>query len=274
MKLSISTLACPDWSLDQVVAACVSAGIEGIDLRGLGGEIDITRLPQFNDGLADTMALLREHGLELPCFNTSVTLVSPSPQRWQDMLDEAFRYATLAEKTQTPYLRIFGGAMPKGISEEEALAMASRHLRQVIKVCRPRGVMALLETHDIWATSGAVRRLLHELDPTEAGVLWDVEHPVRAGEAPADTAASLHRWIKHVHIKDSVLRDGQIVPTLLGQGDLPLGQVMRALQAMGFDGWVCLGTERRWHPDLAPTPEDSFPQFADFMRTIELNVGP
>lgn len=267
MKLSVSSLACPDWSLEEIASACVTAGIAGIELRGLGGEIDITRLPAFNGDLPATLALLHRHQLQLPCFATSVTLVSPSPQRWQDMLDEAHRYATLAQKTATPFLRIFGGAIPKGMSEDEALAMAQRHLRQVVKICRPRGVQALLETHDIWATAAAARRLLHEFDPAEAGVLWDIEHPARQGESPADTAASLHRWIRHVHLKDSLITDGVSKPRLLGQGDLPVEAVLQALSFLGYDGWICLETEKRWHIETAPAPEESIPQFAQFMRT-------
>src|SRR5689334_5419248 len=98
MKLAISTLACPEWSLRQVVDACAAHGIAGIDFRGLGPEVDATRSPAFTDNLDDTVALLRDHGLALPCFNTSVTLVAPGPERWQDMLDEAHRYALLAER--------------------------------------------------------------------------------------------------------------------------------------------------------------------------------
>src|SRR3954463_6618655 len=99
MKLTISTLACPDWTLAQIVEACVAAGIGGVDFRGLGGEIDVTRLREVSLDLGLTMALLNEHGLRIPCFNTSVTLISPSAQRWQEMLDEAHRYAQLAGRT-------------------------------------------------------------------------------------------------------------------------------------------------------------------------------
>ena len=47
MRLSFSTLACPEWGLRQIVEAAATHGISGVDFRGLGPEIDITRLPQF-----------------------------------------------------------------------------------------------------------------------------------------------------------------------------------------------------------------------------------
>src|SRR4051812_36277904 len=207
MKLSVSTLACPDWTLPQIVEACASAGIAGIDLRGLGPEIDITKLPEFTTDLNQTLSLLAAHNLKLPCFNTSVTLISPSPQRWHEMLDEAHRYAMLAAKTRTPFVRVFGGALPKDLNHDEALAMAARHLRQVVKLCKPHNTQPLLETHDAWSPSRFVRQLLHEFSPNDAAVLWDIEHTTRAGESPADIADSLSRYIRHVHFKDSVRID-------------------------------------------------------------------
>ncbi|HEY7117619.1 MAG TPA: sugar phosphate isomerase/epimerase family protein [Tepidisphaeraceae bacterium] len=268
MKLTVSTLACPDWTLAQILEACASAGVGGVDFRGLGGEIDITRLREFTLDLPATLAMFRERNVELPCFATSVTLISPSAQRWQEMLDEAHRYAQLAARTGTRFIRIFGGAIPRGVGRDEALAMARRHLRQVAKIGRTHGTLPVVETHDAWCTSAAARELLHEFDPAEAAVLWDVEHTCRAGEAPGETAEALRRYIRHVHLKDSVRDDEKYVPKLLGEGDLPLADAIRSLNAIGYDGWVCLETERRWHPDLAPAPEVSLPHFARFMAGL------
>src|SRR5947208_1961833 len=79
-----------------------------------------------------------------------------------------------------------------------------RHLRQLLKVCHSTGVTLLVETHDDWTTSPQVLELIHEFTPDEVGVLWDIEHPHRRGEAPSDTVASLRRYVRHVHVKDSL----------------------------------------------------------------------
>lgn len=266
MKLTISTLCCPDWTLEQVIDACAAAGVGGIELRGLGGEIDVTRLREFTLDVGLTLEMLAARGIGLPCFATSVTLLSPSAQRWQEMLDEAHRYAQLAARTGTRFVRVFGGALPKGTDRTEVLPVLQRHLRQIVKICRSHGTQPLLETHDAWSTAAAVRELLHEFDPAEAGVLWDVEHTTRAGETPGDVVEALRPYLRHVHLKDSVWVEGKNVPKLLGEGDLPVGDVVRCLKGIGYDGWVCLETERRWHPDVAPAPEVSIPHFAAYMR--------
>lgn len=265
MRLCISTLVCPTWSVPQMVGAAAAHGISGIDFRGVGDEIDITRSTQFHAELKQTVALFRQHALAMPCLNTSVTLVSPAADRWQMMLDECHRYAQLAPQTHSQYLRIFGGAVPKGMTPEEALAMARRHLRQVVRICEAQSCMPLLETHDEWATTPAMLSLLEGFEQRQVGVLWDLEHPYRRGEVPAETAAALRTFVRHVHVKDSVRVDGRNAPRLLGEGDLPLVEMFRALGAINYDGWMCLETEKRWHAD-APEPEQSIPQFVQYMK--------
>jgi hypothetical protein len=42
--------------------------------------------------------------------------------------------------------------------------------------------------------------------------------------------------------------------------------VIEALRAIGYDQWICLETEKRWHPQAAPEQEQSLPQFVHYVR--------
>lgn len=269
MRLCFSTLACPEWTLEQIIDTARAHQL-GVDFRGIGPELDITRLPAFNEQLDQTLARLREAGVELPCFNTSIRIVLADPKAWSAYLDECQRYALLAGKTGTRYLRIFGGAIPKEMSRAEAQVVGERHLRQLVKLCRPHGCMPVLETHDAWRTSAEVLELIQALSPGDVGVLWDIEHPYRAGEAVDQTARALAPYIRHIHIKDAVHDGDRYEARLLGEGDLPLRDALRALRSIGYDGWISLETEKRWHKS-APDPEQSIPQFARYVRG-ELNA--
>ena len=266
MQLCFSTLVCPNWTLPQIVGAAAAHGIGGVDFRGLANDIDITKHPLFDADLAATLDLFAQHQLQMPCFNTSVTLVSPAPERWQMMLDECHRYAALAGRTGTKLLRIFGGGLPKDMSRAEATILAQRHLRQVVKVCAAQGCCPVVETHDDWSTSNSVMQLVDGFEPGEVGILWDVEHPFRRGESARETADALRPFLRHIHIKDSIRREGKSLPRLLGEGELPLKDLLAAMRAVDYDGWICLETEKRWHPQEAPEPEASVPQFVRFMK--------
>jgi fatty-acyl-CoA synthase len=186
------------------------------------------------------------------------------------MLDEAHRYAQLAARTGTKLLRIFGGAIPAELTRDEAIAMARRHIRQLIKLCKPAGCRPLLETHDAWTCVPEISELLREFQPEDVGVLWDIEHTNRAGECARETVDGLKRYIQHVHFKDSLRVGGTNVPKLMGEGDLPLKACIAALRSMDYDGFISLETEKRWHAG-APDAEQSVPQFAAFMRRLWLD---
>jgi sugar phosphate isomerase/epimerase len=266
MKLSFSTLACPKWDLRTIVRAAADSGIGGIDFRGLQDEIDVTKLPAFKEHLADTLTLFGSHHLEIPCFNSSVTLLAIG-DRWEQMLDEFQRTAILAMKSGTHLIRIFGGAIPEKMSHDEALTLGRRRLRQLVKISKQAGCQPLIETHDAWVTADTLAPLLAETDPSEAGILWDCEHTYRLGEPPEQTVRAHGQRLRHVHFKDSLRAGNKNEQKLLGEGDLPIASFVTALRASGYDGWYALETEKRWQAD-APEPEQSIPQFAKFMRTL------
>lgn len=270
MKLCISTLACPSWSLDQIIDACAANQIGGVDFRGLQDEIDVTKLPAFTgSGLDETLGRLRARSIEMTCMNSGVALQAP-PQRWNDMLEETRRTCDVCRRSGTRYMRIFGGAVPKEMTRDEGRILAQRRLRQLAKMTRPANVVLLVETHDHWITIDQINELLADTDPEEVGVLWDTEHTWRKGESPAQTVQAHGKRLRHVHVKDSTSApsgEKKSVPKLLGEGELPIADFVRALDEARYDGWYCLETEKRWH-QAAPDPELSVPQFARFMRGL------
>lgn len=266
MKFSLNTLACPAWNLDQIIAAASGSGLDGIDFRGMAEAIDITHLPEFTTDLSATVEKLKAAKLGMPCLNTSVTLVCQAPAQWDEMLEEFHRYAQLAAATATPIIRVFGGATPKELSPEQARSMAERHLRQLAKIGRPFNCRPAVETHDAWGRARLLE-LLHEFDPRDAGIIWDVEHTTHDGDDPLETVQSLKKYLAHAQFKDVVMEAGQRKPQLLGHGHLPLRAAFNALRSIDYAGWICLETEKRWDSN-APDPEFSVPQFAGFMRGL------
>lgn len=268
MKLCFCTLACPDWDFEQIIACAKDVQVDGIDFRGIQQELDITKLDLFTRRLDQTLDTLAAHNLELPCLNSSIRLMTTDADVWQQALDECRRYARLAEKTATPYLRIFGGAIPDGMSRSIALKLAQTHLRQIVAICKDHRCQPLLETHDDWAISARILELLDKTAPDEAGVLWDIEHPYRQGEPLSQTADALQAYIKHVQFKDSIRQpDGTNLPTLLGDGELPLRPAYHELKRIGYDLWISLETEKRWYEN-GPEPQVSIPQFVTYMRSL------
>ena len=64
MKLSFSTLGCPNWDLDTIINQTAEIGFDGIELRGILKELDIARLPEFSTRAKETVAKLEDAGID------------------------------------------------------------------------------------------------------------------------------------------------------------------------------------------------------------------
>lgn len=270
MKLAFTTLGCPKWDMETIVSRAVEYGYDGVDFRGYRGELDIHRLPEFTTGAAATSRLFRDAGLEIPCFSSSVRLM---PKKGEDLpsgLSEIKAYAALCRRFQTPFIRIFGGAIGD-LPRPEAIKVAAANLRELARAVDEYGVRLLVETHDDWLDCHHLAALLETAGTSSAGIVWDTHHPYRMrGESPAETCAVLGTHIRYTHWKDSRprpagKRDYQLC--LVGTGDIPMREMLACLAGTGYDGYLTLEWEKMWVPEIEE-PEVAFPGFVKHMRQL------
>jgi hypothetical protein len=92
MRVSFSTLGCPDWTMPQIIAMAASERYDGIELRFVQGEDSLWKLPVFKGmELASTKHALADHGLSISCLDTSCRFHSPDAderERWMSRENE------------------------------------------------------------------------------------------------------------------------------------------------------------------------------------------
>jgi sugar phosphate isomerase/epimerase len=112
----------------------------------------------------------------------------------------------------------------------------------------------IIETHDSMARSERLLQLQDALGDQPVDVLWDTHHTWKKGaEAVPQTWAAISRWVRHVHVKDSVSIPSQRHPytyVLPGTGEFPLLETLRMLNDAGYPHIVSLEWEKLWHPYL------------------------
>lgn len=271
LKLSYSTLGCPNWTLEQIVKNAVEMGFDGVDFRGLMEDLDITQSKAFTTNLAATKQLFADNDVAISGIATSARFATEDKDALQQQFDEAKRNMELAAKLDTHILRVYGGRVPDGHTVDSILPALVENLRTIGDVAEQFDVTLALETHDDWTDSNVFARLMREVDHPRVKVLWDLHHPFRSmGEAPELTHANLSPYTVSIHVKDSVPlpkgdghRHHQYV--FLGEGDVPVKTMLDMLVASGYDGYAILEWEKRWIPNL-PEPEQAFPQYVKKMR--------
>jgi len=260
---AFSSLGAVELTLDETFALATRHGLDAVELRGLGGSLDVPAWLAQTYGDPETFAAhARQSAIRIIGLDTSLRLIGNTPAD----RDAFLQFIPWAEAAGIPRLRVFDGGSKAGLTEEH-LAQALDTLSWWNALRRDKGWRTdiMTETHDALTTTPAILRFLAAA-PAATGILWDTHHTWRiGGENPATTWASIRASVVHIHVKDSVLIPADRNPYTYvppGHGEFPMPAVLDALHRDAYTGPVSLEWERHWHPKLVPL-EDALASAAD-----------
>jgi sugar phosphate isomerase/epimerase len=258
--LAFSTLGCPKWNWKQILDFASSHGFAAIELRGLMGELDLPSLPEFApDKIIDRRRELADHNLEIACVSSSAELHHADASRAQQSAD-ARRFIDLAESLGSPYVRVFGNKLEN--PREETIKRVAAGLAELAQYAESRHITVLLESHGDFTDSATLKKVLTRANSAHAALLWDAHHTFVDGhEDPEVTWHELAPWIRHTHLKDSRIVNGERNYVLTGRGDVPVKRQIELLLRGGYSGYFCFEWEKLWHPELEE-PEIAFADYA------------
>lgn len=266
MKVAYSTLACPQWTVEEAVTAAVRDGYDAIEWRLADGELIGPETPE------SVLRRLRDvpvaNGIAIACLDTSCRVVQATSQERAETIEAARRMIDRAAYIGASTVRVFGGPLPDGATHATILAPTAEVLQSIGEYAAEHSIIVTLETHDSWSDSANVQTLIHAVASPVVKVLWDIHHTYRSGETPAQSVATLGSSIAYVHVKD-----GRPVPNipdawelcLLNEGIVPLQEAYTALKQSGYDGYISLEWEKKWHPEI-DEPEVALPQAVPLIR--------
>jgi sugar phosphate isomerase/epimerase len=255
--IAFSTLAFPDASLATAVSLGREWGYGGVELRLVDGELIDPAMPAA--ARAEVKRTVAAAGLPIVAVDSSIRLTSDDPGA------ELRRFLELASDWEAPLLRVFGGALAgpdDGTTRRIQLHTAARVLEAAIPATERLGVAIGVETHDAFSASSTLAELLTLAEHGPIGAVWDSHHPHRMGERPAEVYENIGARTMLAQVKDARRapeRDDGWQLVLLGEGEVPVREILTLLTGGGYQGWVSVEWEKRWHPEIEP-PEVALPQ--------------
>lgn len=268
MKISFSTLACPDFEWSDIYSMAKDFNFDGIEIRGLGADIFSVKSNPFTESqLPNTVAKLNKLNLEIPCLSSGACLkfFDKSVENQKEIAE----YARLANKLGASYIRILADLEPypeEDIDDEKIVA----ELKKLVPIAEEYNVTLLVETNGVYSDTKRLKNLLDKTESRKIAALWDMHHPYRfANESPEETVANLGEHIKYVHTKDSVSVNGKIEYKLMGEGDMPIREMLEALKSIGYNGYVSLEWVKRWSNNLCDAGV-VIPHYASFMAPYKV----
>ncbi len=235
MKLSCTQMMLGERPLAEKFAIAMESGFDGIDLRG---DLIVDRIDEIR-------ALVRETGLPVPTVYGRITIPLLSrtvAERAQslELVRSRLRDAAAIGATSLIVVPIFGEARitvdrGQGVDEiERALLLVL--LSEVAADAEATGVRIVLEplnrgeTHFLTSPSSAAD-LTRCLDSPWVGTMADTYHMDREGQDAVREVERIRDQLMQIHLSD---RDR----TLPGEGGIDFAPMLRALDDMGYEGFM------------------------------------
>ena len=260
MKLSFSTRGWAHLSWEEWLDAGVNMHFEGVEVYNLPKFPELMERsgPFHKYNMAATVRQLREKNITIPCFDTSCDLSSDE----ENAVPSIKELIQIAKQMQVPYVVVVA------LHDNEDLVR--NRLTDLVKEAEKADITILIKTSGIFADTARLRALMDDFACDQLAALWDMHHPYRDYDESADTTIkNLGAYVKHVHLRDS---DDKDTYNLIGEGTLPVADMVRALSSVDYDGFVSLEWKTEWMEDL-PEYDVIFPHFVNYMSRFEKTRG-
>ncbi len=250
--LAFSTIACPDWNVDQVISAAQQYGYEGVELRTMGaGSTSLASDPAgANADVAAIRSKFEKAEVKLTCLATGVALHYREEYERLEAIKAAKQSVDLAAELGCQSVRMFGYQIYPGELKTKAMKRISERFLQIGEYAEESGVEVLIENGGTFARSKELWKLMQAIDHPLVGVYWNVADAAAVGEGPGISVTVLNSKIRGMKVKDLEVGEGTgFLP--LGEGTVQVERFIESMRGIGYNDFITFEWDKAWLPSLA-----------------------
>lgn len=242
-------------------------GYDGIELRGLRGELNLPLVPDLASRPEQVRRLFREHNVELICLGASATLDSKSRSDVAKQSSVVIEYMELAAKLECPAVRIFAGEAQRLDTQRFALSRVADAIQALAPVAARLGVTLLIENGGDFVRSADLWFLIDAANHPNIKCCWNQCYALTAGERATQSIPTLGYKIGLVHLCDARFDEQGVLLGYepLGAGDTEMSRQIELLKGIVYDRYLVFEWPRLWVESLAAA-EAILPAAAAFLR--------
>ncbi|HRR36294.1 MAG TPA: sugar phosphate isomerase/epimerase family protein, partial [Clostridia bacterium] len=232
MKYAFYTANRNNLTWKEAITTAKDLGFSGIEIGA--GLLDAQ--PFTSQYILRTAEQLANLNLEISCFSSSCSL--NDREKRKENIQQLRELIDIAARMGASFVRLLpdDDIMPNDRATDQAVISA---ISAILPYAEKKHVILLIDTIGIYCDTDRLRKVLEHFASDNLAALWNVHHPYRFhNESAEKTVQNLGAYIKYVHMKDSLMNDGAVKFTLMGEGDLPVDEIIRALKSVNYDGYI------------------------------------
>jgi inosose dehydratase len=213
-------------STQEALKDISDAGYEGFELFD-------GNLAEYADRTDELRGLMDELGLQMVAVYSGANYIYPDIL--EDELSKIEDAARLAAQLGAVHLVVGGGAVRTAGIQEEDYRRLGEGLERTATLADETGLVASYHPH-LGTCVESPEQLQKVFQYTGINFCPDTAHLQAGGGDPAELISTYGDRIRYVHLKD--YEDGSFLP--LGQGQLDFSEILGALRAVQYDGWITI----------------------------------
>jgi len=237
MKLAFSTVCCPTWDFETLVARAGELGYQGVELRASPNESALTASNVFLTEPGKIERLFAASGVQVCCLASSVEFAQSAPADAR-AAQQVKTFIDTAVNLNCPMVKMLDTRLKTGHSRATAAIAMAEWLLPLGDYAADRNVTILVENARAFRTAREMWVMLERLAHPSVAVAWDPVAAAQAGESPSVSVPTLNSRIQYVQMHDAKLTRGGFADCALGQGDIPLEKLVTRLRGIGYAGWL------------------------------------
>jgi len=268
MKFAFSTVSCPTWDFDTILARAKEYGYDGVEIRGFLNEALLTASNVFLSDPAKIRSEFTAAGIEIACLASSIAFTGKKKVDAQ-LAKDLTTYIDTAAAIGSPLVKIFDTQVRAGQTRSSAGVALGDWLVPMADYAASKDIVIVIENALSFRQSKEMWTILDRLTHPNIACCWDVFNAALIGESPLVSVPTLNNRIAYTQIKDA--KFGQLGASYckLGQGDVKGDQFITRLRGIGYEGYVTVEWEKAWLPGLAEPVEilpDALKQLKAWMQ--------
>jgi sugar phosphate isomerase/epimerase len=272
MKFAFSSNAFRSHSLIDTIRILAGCGYEGIEIMADIPHAYPTRMT--TDDIRAVRQALSDHHLAISNINAFMhhadgdtyhpSWIESDPALRTKRIEYTKRCISLAAELGACTISTEPGGPVQGMLAEDAFKYYLDGLAAVADMARGSNVRILIEPEPglLIENSEQFLQLMVHLDPERFGLNCDVGHFYCVGEDPVAVIPRLKNLIHHFHLED-IAASREHYHLMLGEGAMNLSDILRAIDSIGYSGFVTVELYTYEHQ-----PEATARAALDFLRRL------
>ena len=264
MRFAFSTVSCPKWDFDMIVARAKEYGYEGVEVRGFLNEAILTASNPFLTDPRKLRDLFDDNDLDICCLASSIAMTQNKKRDAQAAADLR-QFIDTAAALHCPLVKVFDTQVRPGQDRPSAGVALGNWILPLADYAAEREVVIVIENALSFRAAKEMWTILDRLQHPSVACCWDVFNAAMVGESPYTSVPTLNSKIAYTQVKDAKLGQLGATYTKLGEGDVRIERFMTRLRGIGYKGWVTVEWEKAWLPNIAE-PEEILPDAIKKLR--------